>query len=109
MEIDACGMAVRVKEGKIVGVDGVIEPVLELGLGGFLNELEAEPVEPVLELGLGGFPNELDAEPVEPVLELGLGRFPTELDAEPTPGGGCPAEGGAMYAASAPKPGILGV
>lgn len=61
MEIDACGMVLRVKEGKTVGVDGVIEPVLELRLGGFPNELEVEPVEPVLELGLGGFPNELDA------------------------------------------------
>lgn len=100
-------MVLRVKEGKTVGVDGVIEPVLELRLGGFPNELEVEPVEPVLELGLGGFPNELDAEPVEPVLELGLGGFPTELDAEPTPRGGCPADGGAMYAASASKPRIF--
>lgn len=78
-------------------------------LGGFLNELEAEPFELVLELGFGGFPKELNADPVEPMLELGLGGFPTELEAEPIPGGGCPADGGAMYAASASKPGILEV
>lgn len=69
VEIDTCGMVVRVKEGKTVRVGRVV-------------------VEPVLELGLGLIPKKLDAEPVEPVLKLGLGGFPTELDAEPTPGGG---------------------
>lgn len=89
----------------------VVDPVLELGLGGFPTELEAAPpvLEPVLEPRLGGFPTELDAAPTDPVRELGLWGYPTELDAEPTPGGSCPADGGAEYAVSASKPGILGV
>lgn len=90
MEINACGMVVRVKEGETVNVGGVV-------------------VEDVPELGLGLFSTELDAEFVEAVLELGLGGFPTELDAEPTPGGGCPTNGGVKYAARTSKPGILGV
>lgn len=91
--IEACGMVVRVKEGKTVRVAGVVDAVLELGLGGSWTELYAEPVEPVLEPGLGGFWTEIDAAPAEPLLELVLWGFWIELDAEPTPGGSCPAAG----------------
>lgn len=90
----------------------VVDPVLELGLGGFPNELDAAPtepvLEPVLEPRLGGFPTELDAAPTDSVRELELWGYPTELDAEPTPDGSCPADSGAEYPVSASKPGILG-
>lgn len=111
LEIETCGMVEGIIEGKTVDVAAVVvDPVLELGLGGFPTELDAVPAEPVLEPGLGGFPTELDAVPAEPVLEEpGLWGFPTELDAEPKPGGSSPADNGAKYAVSASNPGILGV
>lgn len=114
LEIEVCGLVERIIEGKTTYVAGfVVDPVLKLGFGGFLTELDAVPAEPVLEPvlkpGLGGLPTELDAAAANPVLELGLWGFPTELDAEPTPGGSCPADNGAEYAVSASKQGILGV
>lgn len=112
LEIENCGMVEGIMEGKTVDVAAVVvDPVLELGLGGFPTELDAVPAEPVPEEpGLGRFPTELDAVPAEPVLEEpGLGGFPTELDAEPKPGGSSPADNGAKYAVSPSNPGILGV
>lgn len=86
----------------------VVDPVLALRLGGFLTKLDAAPAEPMLGSRLGGVLTELDAAPADPVLELGLWGFPTKLDAEPTTGGSCPADGGAEYAVSTSKPGVLG-
>ena len=49
-------MIERVIEGKTRYVAGVnVDPVLELGLGGFPTELDAAPNEPVLEPGVEDF------------------------------------------------------
>lgn len=46
LEIEVCGLVERIIEGKTTYFAGVVvDPVLKLGFGGFLTELDAVPAE----------------------------------------------------------------